>query len=638
MGAHSASGGPTGARLARHPFVNLQDLVFGRRLRSSDVAHERIGMPTGVSVLGLDALSSAAYGPEVALLVLMPLGVVGSRALVPILACIVALLFIVFVSYRQTIRAYPNGGGSYIVAKQNLGERWGLLAAAALGLDYVLNVAVGISAGIAAVISAFPALRGHVVGLCLAMLVVLTMTNLRGIRSTGAAWRVPTWLFVTCLGLVLIIGAYKTITAGGSPRPIVTPPHLPPQTVAVGAWIMIRAFASGCAAMTGVEAVSNGVPLFHSPAVAERTLTTIISILAVLLLGIGLLCSVYHIGALDQTQPGYQSVLSQLVGAVAGRGWFYGITIAAVVAVLGLSANTSFADFPRVTHFLAADEFLPPSFGKRGRRLVYSQGIVVLAIISGLLLIGFRGVTDRLVQLFAIGAFIAFTLSQAGMVQHWRTRPSEPQARRKMIINATGAVFTGATALVLFISKFWEGAWATLILIPGLVLLLQAMHARHVAVDRAEEIHEPLAVAAMAPPVVVVPMLGWNRRFENALRMAMETSPDVRAVRIITEDAPGEGIVETWEAMIAQPARAAGRSVPLLDVVRSEFRQLVEPVVAYVQELARAHPDRIVEVVVPELADRRWYDFFVRNRYSEILRTELLIVSDSRVVVLAAPL
>jgi amino acid transporter len=617
--------------------MRVRDILLGRALRSSEDVSERIGPLTGVSLLGLDAFASAAYGPEAALVVLMPLGLVGVRDLVPIQICIVAILLVVFVSYRQTISAYPSGGGSYVVARQNLGPRWGLFAAAALGLDYVLNVAVGISAGIGAAVSAVPALHPHMLELCLGLLVVLTTINLRGVRASGAVWRVPTWLFVACLGVVLGIGAWRALHAGGAPRPVVPPPPLAPVTEPLTLWILMRAFASGCAAMTGVEAVSNGVPLFRRRADAERALTIIVTTLAILLLGVGLLCNAYEIGATDQTRTGYRSVLSQLVAAVVGTGWFYGLTMATIVAVLALSANTSFAGFPRLCHFLAADEFLPPSFARRGRRLVYTQGIVLLAIIAGVLLVAFRGLTEGLVHLFAIGAFLAFTLSQAGMVQHWRKRPGEPYAHAKMTINAVGTVLTGATVVVLFVSKFTEGAWLVLLLVPTLVLFMQRMRAHHLAIEGAAQAREPLDLHELSPPLVVVPMIGWNRPIEHALRFAIQASGDVHAVKVVTEDIATEQLSDAWDTLVVQPARAAGRPTPTLDIVRSEYRNVVDPIVHYVQDIARAHPGRVVEVVVPELFERHWYDFFVRNRYPELLRTTLLLAGNPCIVVVSAP-
>ena len=292
-----------------------------------------------------------------------------------------ALLLVVYVSYRQTIGAYPNGGGSYTVAKDNLGTYAALLAGAALALDYVLNVAVGISAGVGALVSAVPALLPHTLLLCLVILAVLTLVNLRGTRESGITFLLPTYLFVGTLGIVVILGATRVALAGGHPTPVTSPPALPVPCATVSLWLLMRAFASGCTAMTGVEAVSNGVPVFRQPTIrnAERTLTMIIALLIGLLAGIALLARVYGIGATEPGQDGYESVLSQLTGAVAGRGVFYYVTMAAVVAVLALSANTSFADFPRLCRVLALDRFLPDTFALRGRRLVFSYGVVVLA-------------------------------------------------------------------------------------------------------------------------------------------------------------------------------------------------------------------------------------------------------------------
>ena len=380
--------------------MSLGEWLFGRPLETREEDQQRIGVVAGIPMLGLDALSSAAYGPEAALTLLIPLGAVGVWYLGPITLLIVVLLFIVYFSYRQTIPAYPHGGGSYTVACENLGTFPGLLAAAALLLDYVLTVAVGISAGVGALVSAVPALHPHMLSLCLAILGLITLVNLRGVRESGIMFMVPTYLFIVTLLGVIAIGLYETIMAGGKPVPVEAPP-LPTGVEAIGAWILVRAFASGCTAMTGVEAVSNGVAAFRQPCVdhARRTLTVIIVLLAVMLGGIAYLCQVYEIGATEPEGTGYQSVLSQLVAAVVGKGVFYYITIGSVLAVLSLSANTGFADFPRLCRVIAQDGFLPSGFAHRGRRLVYSQGIFILALLSGVILVAFGGITDRLIPL-----------------------------------------------------------------------------------------------------------------------------------------------------------------------------------------------------------------------------------------------
>ncbi len=397
---------------------SLVSALFGRPLATSESRSQEIGVVTGVPVLGLDALSSASYGPEAALAILIPAGVLGLAYLPAITAVILALLAMLYFSYRQTLSAYPNGGGSYIVASENLGRHAGICAAASLMLDYILNVAVGISAGIGALESAIPWLQPHTLAACLVTLALLTIINLRGVRDAGTAFGLPTYTFVVTLLLAIGVGVLRSLMSGGHPGPIVPPPVVMSSTKAVTFWLLIRSFASGCTAMTGVEAVSNGVPLFAEPRVkrAEWTLTIIVATLGVLLAGIAYLCRAYHIGAMDQEQPGYQNVISQMVSAVLGHGAIYYITIASVLSVLVLSANTSFADFPRVCRLLAEDDFLPAGFANRGRRLVYSLGINVLAVTAGVILIVFGGITDKLIPLFAVGAFGAFTLSQAGRV------------------------------------------------------------------------------------------------------------------------------------------------------------------------------------------------------------------------------
>src|SRR5271170_1758858 len=453
--------------------MSFFDIVVGKPLATTEERAEHIGPISGIPVFGLDALSSAAYGPEAALTLLIPLGLAGIQHIVPISFAIIGLLIIVFISYLQTIDAYPHGGGSYTVASENLGANAGLLAAAALMIDYILNAAVGISAGVGALVSAFPRLEPHTLALCLAILLILTLINVRGIKDTGTAFLIPTYLFVGSLLLVIIVGTVRTFAAGGHPAPIIEPPHLPVSASMLSLWLLAKVFASGCTAMTGVEAVSNGVNAFGEPTQknAKRTLTIIIVLLMVFLAGVALLCRAYGIGATDPAGSAYQSILSQLVSAVMGRGWFYYLTIASILTVLALSANTSYADFPRLTRAIAQRDYLPHVFKVRGRRLLYSHGIVALVGFTALLLIIFGGVTDRLIPLFAIGAFLAFTLSQAGMVVHWRRLGGKGMGRR-MLINGVGAVATGVTLIVVLIAKFTEGAWITAILVPALMITM----------------------------------------------------------------------------------------------------------------------------------------------------------------------
>jgi amino acid transporter len=398
------------------------------------------------------------------------------------MAPIVALLAILFGSYWQTIRAYPNNGGAYVVAKDNLGTNASLLAAAALMVDYVLNVAVGIAAGVGALVSAVPGLHPYILPLCLGILALVTIVNLRGTLDAGRLFALPTYLFVASFGFILAAGIYKALAAAGSPQPVVPPPGMGEATEAASLWILLRAFASGCTAMTGVEAVSNGMTAFREPTVkyGHRTLTAIVVILGILLIGVGYLSRAYAIGAMDQEQEGYRSVLSQLAGAVVGDGIIYYLAIGSLLCVLALSANTSFVDFPRLCRVVAQNGFLPKSFAVAGRRLVFDVGILYLAFTSGLLLIGFGGITDRLIPLFAIGAFLTFTISQAGMVWHWRRALAEANGEKRRLrthlwSNAIGAITTGIALIVIVIAKFMEGAWITLLVLPLVIVLLKAI-------------------------------------------------------------------------------------------------------------------------------------------------------------------
>jgi amino acid transporter len=616
--------------------MSVLDVLLGRPLSSREERGQRIAVAAGVAVFGLDALSSAAYGPEAALTVLRPLGELGGRYIVPLSLGIVALLAIVYFSYRQTIEAYPAGGGSFTVARENLGNFPGLLAGAALMIDYILNVAVGISAGVGALVSAVPSLQPHTLALCLAILAVITLINLRGLREAGLIFMVPTYLFVASLLAMIVMGLLKTLSAGGAPLPVAAPPPFAPVTASVGWWLMLKAFSSGCTALTGVEAVSNGVLAFEEPAVksARRTLAAIIAILIVLLGGIAWLAEVYHIGATDPGGPGYQSMLSQLLGAVAGRGSFYFVAISSVVLVLVFSANTSFADFPRLCNVISETGYLPRTFGTRGRRLVFSIGILVLAAVAGLLLTVFGGVTDRLIPLFAIGAFLAFTLSQAGMVMHWK-RVGGPHVRHSMVINAIGATATGLTLVVILCAKFLEGAWITILLMPLLLGAMISVRRHYSAVARQVEAPLEFDPGKPNPPLVVLPVQRWNKIAAKALRFSLNLSADVRAVHI--ECPESEALVKEWQAQVARPARESGMQEPELVVLASPFRLIVGTIVNYALDLVTKNPGCIVAVVIPELVESRWYHYLLHNQRASLLKALLLVKGNGRIVVINVP-
>ena len=618
--------------------MSLIDYLFGRRLATFEEGEQRVGVLAGIPMLGLDALGSAAYGPEAALTLLIPLGAAGIGYVGPISTLIIFLLLVVYFSYRQTIGAYPHGGGSYTVARENLGTTAGLLAAAALMLDYVLVVAVGISAGVGALVSAVPSLQPYTLSLGLAILAMITLVNLRGVRESGVAFMIPTYLFIVSLLSVLAIGVVKAMAAGGHPTPVTSPPPLPAAAMAGTFWIAMRAFASGCTAMTGVEAVSNGVTAFQEPAVshARKTLTAIIAILAVMLAGIAYLCRAYQIGATEPGQAGYQSILSMLVAAVIGRGIFYYITIGSVISVLALSANTGFADFPRLCRVIAQDGFLPRSFAHRGRRLVYSHGILVLATLSAGLLIGFGGITDRLIPLFAVGAFLAFTLSQAGMVEHWR-REGGPHAGKSMAINGAGAVCTAVTLVVVLVSKFAEGAWVMILLIPALLIMFTSVHRHYQSVARQLASTEPIDLRGLKPAVVLLPVRGWSVITRRAMQFALELSPDIYALHIAGDENAMAALEDGWKTLVVEPAKAAGRPAPKLIVVYSPFRMLYSPLKDALTELRHAHPDRDIAVIIPQLIGTRWYHYVLHNQTGVLIEAYLRLSGFRKVIVINVP-
>ncbi len=617
--------------------MSFFDVLIGKPLATSEERGEHIGPISGIPVFGLDALSSAAYGPEAALTLLIPLGIAGIAHIIPISLAIILLLTIVFFSYLQTIDAYPNGGGSYTVASENLGETAGLLAAAALMIDYILNSAVGISAGVGALVSAFPRLQPHTLALCLSILILLTLINMRGVKDTGAAFLLPTYLFLGTLLLVLGVGAVRTFLTNGHPVAVVAPPLLAAGTSLLPFWLLLKVFASGCTAMTGVEAVSNGVNAFRTPTQknAKRTLTIIIILLAVFLAGIALLCRAYGIGATDPTGFGYQSVLSQLISAVMGRGWFYYVSIASILAVLALSANTSYADFPRLTRAIAQRDYLPHVFKIRGRRLLYSHGIYALVGFTAALLIIFGGVTDRLIPLFAIGAFLAFTLSQAGMVMHWK-RQGGSGARYRMLINGVGAVATGITLIVVLIAKFTEGAWITAILIPALILLMAGVKKHYDRVAREVAVDCPMHVNNLVEPLVIVPLDRWTRISEKALRFAMKLSDKVQAVHVDAEE-QCEEVQLNWRKNVEAPLLKAGREVPELVLVESPFRFVIMPLVTYILKVEQENPDRQIAVLVPELVVKHFWQTPLHNQRAQLLKLLLLVRGNKRIIVVNIP-
>jgi amino acid transporter len=619
--------------------MDLLDVIVGKPLATSEERAEQVTPSRGIPIFGLDALSSAAYGPEAALTLLIPLGLLGLRYILPISTAIIALLIIVYFSYQQTIAAYPTGGGSYTVARLNLGARSGLLAAAALLTDYILTAAVGISSGVGALISAVPSLQPHTLSLCLGILVIVTIINLRGVREAGLVFMAPTYLFVGTLLLVIVIGLTRTFLSGGHPLPIWTLPLSPTPTLqAAGYWLLLKTFSSGCTALTGVEAVSNGVKAFREPTVknAQRTLTIIIFLLAVLLAGISYLVKAYGIVATEPGVTGYQSLLSMLTAAVFGKGIFYYLTIASILAVLALSANTAFADFPRLCRSIASNNYLPHVFRYRGRRLVYSYGIIVLAILTALLLIVFDGVTDRLIPLYAIGAFTAFTMSQSGMVAHWFKKRG-PHWRKSVFVNGLGAFVTGITTCVILLAKFTEGAWITVLFIPMLMVVFSSTRRHYHAVRMSTSCIQPLQPARReAPPIAIVPVERWNCLVKEALEFATRLTNDIIGIHVD----PGEAnlsLAEEWRRYVQEPFQKRGAPPPPLKRVPSPYRFVIVPIVRYILDLSQQHPERQIIVVIPELVEDHWYEYFLHNQRARLLEWMLVTHGNERIFTVSAP-
>jgi amino acid transporter len=645
--------------------MSLTTLLLGRRLANREALGRKIGTFEGLPAMGLDGLGSASYGPEAMLTILGGVGVAGLAAVQPITWVILALLAILFLSYWQTIAAYPSNGGCYTVARENLGETAGLLGAAALMVDYMLNVTVGISAGLGALTSAIPALHAYTLPLCLGVLVAITLVNLRGTRESGLALAVPTYLFIATLCAVLAAGAWAAWSGGGHPSPVIPPPKSSTATGAVTLWLVMQAFAAGCTAMTGVEAVSNGVGAFKEPTVkhAHRTLAAICGVLGLLLLGIAYLATRYGVMAMDQSAPNYQSVLSQLVAAVWGRGWLYFVTIGSVLAVLCLSANTSFVGFPRLCRNVAADGYLPKVFAIPGRRLVYTVGVLFLSAGAGALLIAFGGITDRLIPLFAVGAFLSFTLSQAGMAEHWRRRGRgsvdrdgrssvdrdgrssvdrdgrssvdrdgrSSVDRARLCINGLGALATGAALVIILIAKFADGAWITIIAIPATLLLLKLTRRYYADLEHQvlEGSHRSLDLRDHAPSSVVMPLERWDRMAQGALHVATRLSPDIVALHLTDLAGPDAEQHETrlrekWTRFVERPARDAGLPAPRLQMEPSPYRSVLAPVLREVAAQRDRCPGRPIIVVPSELSGGHWWQAILHSRRTERLRMQIV--------------
>ncbi len=590
-------------------------LLVGRPLASSEESHQRLGKVIALAVFASDAISSTAYATEEILHVLVPIAAMDAlEYLIPISLIVMALLVVVITSYRQTIFAYPSGGGSYVVSKDNLGETPALVAGASLLVDYTLTVAVSISAGVFAITSAFEGLSPYRVPLCLGFIALIAVANLRGVKESGRVFAVPTYVYVTSLGALVLYGLYRSFFGGLDALPVdeESLARFDLAFAGVSALVLMRAFSSGAVALTGIEAISNGVPAFRKPESrnAATTLVWMGVILATFFFGISVLAH-----RLAPTLSEDETILSILGTAVFGGGSFLYFTLqAATAAVLLMAANTAFADFPRISSILARDGYLPRQLYNRGDRLVFSNGIIALAAVAGLLIVVFGGITTALIPLYAVGVFTGFTLSQCGMVRHHR-RVRELGWRRGTVVNLVGATATGVVLVVVVVSKFTIGAWIPVVLIPLIVLLLRSIH-RHY-----QRVAATLAVPEGYRPLphthtVVVLVGGVHQGVLAALTYAKSLAPDrLIALSIVSDTEESEAIAEQWQRHHLDVE---------LERRYSPYRELTQPVLKYLEQLDAAYENDIITVVVPEFILGRWWEQLLHNQSALLLKARLL--------------
>ncbi|HEX6627905.1 MAG TPA: APC family permease [Gemmatimonadaceae bacterium] len=615
-----------------NPYKRLKQILFGRPLPSERLEHERLNKKTALAVLSSDAISSVAYATDQILIVLAVMGTAAAvHYSVPISGVIVGLLVLVGLSYRQTIFAYPNGGGSYTVARENLGIGAGLVAAAALLTDYIMTVAVSIAGGIAAITSAYHGLIPHTVLLCVLSIAFLAIVNLRGVRESGLVFSVPTYVFIIMMLALIGYGAYKAFLGGG-PADVTGVVKLDrvsvqqhgllsaPTSFAL-AYLLIRGFAEGCAAMTGTEAISNGVMAFKNPAQknAATTLGLMVTILAAFFLGTSLLAR--HYAVMPTTTD---TVLSQLADYIFGRGALYYVFQYSTFAILVLAANTAFADFPRLSGILANDGYMPRQLAARGDRLAFSNGIIALAVIAAIIVSLFSGQTNALIPLYAVGVFVCFTLSQAGMVMHW-LRSRAPGWRWKAWLNGIGAVATGIVSIIQVVTKFVEGAWIVVLIIPLIILLLSRIH-RHYVQFAAEVEFKGQSPILPLHHSVVVPVNSITKATSAALVYATTISDEVVAVYVEVDKRATAKIRADWEDWDI--------GVPLV-VIPSPYRSVLKPLVEYVETLRLVMPGELVTVVVPEIVPKKWWEHLLHNKTALYIRTAFLFKPN--VVVTSVP-
>lgn len=596
---------------AQRPF-SLRRLLLGDPLATWQAKHERISKVKALAVFSSDALSSVAYATEEILFVLIAAGAAGLSLSIPIAIAIAVLLWIVGASYYQTIHAYPKGGGSYIVTKDNLGTLPGLVAAGALLTDYVLTVTVSIAAGVSALYSYYPALYPYRVPLGVAAILLVTLINLRGVRESATIFSVPTYMFIASIFTMLAVGIYRQMTGQLHPLPHTDAILAAGAAQSLSLFLILRGFSAGCTALTGVEAISDGIPAFKPPEAenAGKTLLVMITILSTMFLGITYLA--HQVGAVPTHE---ETVLSQIARAVFGEGLGHAIIQAATALILFLAANTAFSDFPRLSYFLARDRFMPHQFANLGDRLVYSNGIIALGLLSSLLLILFHGDTHRLLPLYAVGVFTAFTLSQASMVVRWWRRRGRGWWR-SMFFNAVGATATFVVLIVIVVTRFTHGAWIVIALVPVLVMGFLTVQRHYLKVA------EQLSLERFGSPPhirrhrVIVPIGGVHRGVLHALHYARTLSPDVTAVLVDVDPEETRKVVQKWQKW--------GDGIRLV-VLPSPYRSIIGPFLEYLDRLdAERHPQDMTTVVIPQFVPAKWWENLLHNQTALLLRMALL--------------
>ena len=590
--------------------AGVRRVLFGRPLATDEELEERLPKVKALATFSSDNLSSVAYASELIMFTLLAAGSSAFWLVMPISILIVTIFGIIVVSYRQTIRAYPSGGGSYIVAKENLGTGPALLAAAALLTDYVLTVSVSVAAGVLAITSAFPELEWLRVPLGIVAILFVMLINLRGLRESGTLFAAPTYLFLAITLGLIGLGILRTVLGDVPHVTGVVPAVVPAETL--GVLLLMRAFADGCSAITGVEAVSNGVPAFKPPEWrnARTTLTVMGALVAIMFLGLSWLA-----GVAGATPSDHESIVSQIGRAVFGLGPLYYILQLATTGLLILAANTSFADFPRLSSILARDGYMPSRFAFRGERLAFSAGIVVLAAVAIVVLVAFGGLVTALIPLYAIGVFTSVTLSQLGMVRHW-LREREEGWRRSAVINGVGAIATAIVTLIFAIAKFALGAWLIIVIIPILVGAMLFIHRQYER--RRLEVHvrpEAIIGSTLRRQHVIIPVPEVTRDVVQAVKFGRSMSHDVTVVHVTDDVDRGEEIRSRFERQIP--------GIPFV-IVESPYRQLVRPLIRYLEFTAGRIADDILVVLLPEYVPRHWWEKYLYNENARRIREALL--------------